>query len=529
MQTLLFAPYVYHSDLQLVICTICMQGISDAKHLQLHVHEKHSSIFNALDEKEQSQVTEQLEGLQITSQEERQPMEHYVYHFKDLPLLQTGFKCKDCNLPGYSAKTIANHVPSHGGESYQERVVADQWVQRLYSTGRTRHCFLVKRPDLSEDLTSARPAICSDVRNYPQGKSTKILAGRETDQHGATDSDNPMRGKTPANDLKHLDARVVLNPGLSVRERKKIEPEELLFRRLEEELAEEQNGTKKFTSNETDIGAPSAPRRSGRGLGRSATSHGARSKRVSGYDSAETDDLQSLSPSDDTDEDLLASFQAPLSPTSNRQISARPQRSRPASISRSVTQSRPRSPASTHPISKRRTVSWVEPPPPRQIQAPIQALVPTYIQPTPAEPPLQPPSPTPSLSNLAQVQSLPTIAQSTIATSTPAVSESAPTGDILTCTKIIFHAFNTDITRTKPLSKCDSIAKLFAQALTGDVFSRPSPRVILASIESENGVTQTQISLAEDDEDDFEDFLEAVKVASDTVGEKCVVHVRERR
>jgi hypothetical protein len=109
---------------------------------------------------------------------------------------------------------------------------------------------------------------------------------------------------------------------------------------------------------------------------------------------------------------------------------------------------------------------------------------------------------------------------------------SGPEAFIRTHTTFIFYSHHDKPEpKARSFEKCDSIQKLFNQALTKDVFVRPSPRAITASIDG----GRAQVSLAEDDEDDFKDLMNALRQAdcwkADANGHvtgTCTVEIRER-
>ena len=97
-------------------------------------------------------------------------------------------------------------------------------------------------------------------------------------------------------------------------------------------------------------------------------------------------------------------------------------------------------------------------------------------------------------------------------------------------TKVIFFS-RTQEPRTRLFSACDSVHKLFAQATAGEVFSKEHGRVLAVEVEDQ----ESELPIVEDDEEDFELFVERLKYAScwiiinGQIEGDTVVHVREKR
>jgi hypothetical protein len=97
-------------------------------------------------------------------------------------------------------------------------------------------------------------------------------------------------------------------------------------------------------------------------------------------------------------------------------------------------------------------------------------------------------------------------------------------------TKVMFFS-RTQAPRIRLFSACDSVHKLFAQATAGDVFSRERGRVLAVEVEDQ----ESELPIVEDDEEDFELFVECLRDASCWITGKgqiegeTVVHVREKR
>ena len=97
-------------------------------------------------------------------------------------------------------------------------------------------------------------------------------------------------------------------------------------------------------------------------------------------------------------------------------------------------------------------------------------------------------------------------------------------------TKVMFFS-RTQAPRVRLFSACDSVHKLFAQATAGEVFSRERGRVLAVEVEDQ----ESELPIVEDDEEDFELFVERLKEAScwiignRQIEGETVVHVREKR
>ena len=98
-------------------------------------------------------------------------------------------------------------------------------------------------------------------------------------------------------------------------------------------------------------------------------------------------------------------------------------------------------------------------------------------------------------------------------------------------TQVMFFSALGGSARCRMLTMCDSVHKLFAQAIAGSVFTREKSRVLAVEVEDKEG----ELPVVEDDEDDFNDFIEQLRRAScwDVVGGQCrgdsIVYVREKR
>jgi hypothetical protein len=97
-------------------------------------------------------------------------------------------------------------------------------------------------------------------------------------------------------------------------------------------------------------------------------------------------------------------------------------------------------------------------------------------------------------------------------------------------TQVMFFSAQGGSSRCRMLTACDSVHKLFAQAIAGSVFTREKSRVLSVEIVDEEG----ELPVVEDDEDDFNDFIKQLRRAScwSVVGGKCrgdtIVYVREK-
>jgi hypothetical protein len=100
-------------------------------------------------------------------------------------------------------------------------------------------------------------------------------------------------------------------------------------------------------------------------------------------------------------------------------------------------------------------------------------------------------------------------------------------------TVLLFYPKHGGPPRVRLFGSCDSIHKLFAQALAGDVFSEPPPATKVLSLRFGGGMSMTQ-PLVEDDSQDFEDLAKSINAAScwTTDGEKiqgsCTLEVRSK-
>ena len=76
----------------------------------------------------------------------------------------------------------------------------------------------------------------------------------------------------------------------------------------------------------------------------------------------------------------------------------------------------------------------------------------------------------------------------------------------------LFFAKSGGAPRVRLLSTCDSVQKVFAQALAGDVFADTSGSGTRVLALASGWVQRQTRSLVEDDDEDFEDFVTALKM-----------------
>ena len=95
---------------------------------------------------------------------------------------------------------------------------------------------------------------------------------------------------------------------------------------------------------------------------------------------------------------------------------------------------------------------------------------------------------------------------------------------------LLFFSTSSETPRVRLLCTCDSVQKLFAQALAGDLFeeSRKGPKILSVKLAD----PRKACKVVEDDEDDFEDLLSAIaglscwSVTGHATGGSCTVEVR---
>ena len=101
---------------------------------------------------------------------------------------------------------------------------------------------------------------------------------------------------------------------------------------------------------------------------------------------------------------------------------------------------------------------------------------------------------------------------------------------ILNNAVMLFYAKEAETPRVRLLNACNSVEKLFAQALAGEVFEQSAGKTNVLSIRLSG--SQRPLHVVEDDEEDFDGMIEAIKTLqcwSEHAGEfigSCTVEIR---